>query len=165
MLSESDKTEIKLHRVVYIAQSYSKLPEKAYTNAVRWTALLLDKGYFVFSPILHTHNFYVTGKEWCYNSFGERSCDRCGIQGDCTTPECIAIHNIEKLNFVNWDLQLLRKFVPNRVTMAFAEDCIIVRGVDNWEVDLDKSKGAKEEYNFARIYKFQIVRLSELLEG
>lgn len=163
-LTAMQKENIRQHDVVYIAQSYSKMPEKAYANAVRWTALLLDRSYTVFSPILHTHSYYKTGKEWTYNNFGEKSCDGCGIQDSCTTPECMAIHNIEKTNFVSWDLQILRKFIPNRITMAFAEDCIVVYGVDKWEVDKDKSEGAYKEYNFGRVYGFNIIRLRDLLE-
>ena len=44
--------------IYYLAQPYSKDPEKSFTRAIVYTNAIISTGKFVFSPVLHTHNYH-----------------------------------------------------------------------------------------------------------
>ena len=43
--------------ILYLAQKYSGIEEGSFMEAVRLTRHLINRGYTVFSPILHTHPY------------------------------------------------------------------------------------------------------------
>lgn len=44
-------------KIVVLLQPYSYDPNEAFDRAVKMVTFLRNQGYFVFSPILHTHHF------------------------------------------------------------------------------------------------------------
>ena len=47
----------------YLCHPWTFNPEKSWDNAVRWTHQLYQRGWTVFSPILHTHKFWEEMKK------------------------------------------------------------------------------------------------------
>lgn len=98
----------------YLAQKYRGIEMESFMNACKWTKQLLDKGYFVFSPILHSHTFSLTvGNKIkgvsCYKSHN------CPVTEISLQKDCLQVDDICKykktidesgIDWLEWDLKI-----------------------------------------------------------
>jgi hypothetical protein len=177
--------------ILYLAQAYSIDPAKAFQNAAQWTKSLRKMGFFVFSPILHTHPYHslLKNSDWDYTAeedyvawdlaIVDAMClpiPKCGAieagYSQCCHDQCIDCNFRSRIT-EHWKC-LRDAWVQPNVAMVFADDCLskgymldpMSQGDwdKNWFVNDKKSKGAKMEYDFAVKHHIRCLRLTELLK-
>jgi len=107
--------------IYYLAHPWSNDPEESFKNAVKWTRQLREKGYYVFSPILHTHPYWKelkkTKNEKEIEEIKQPKAEILDI------PEIIKGEIIKKIeekeieeylkkeNWLDWDLKFVKAFM------------------------------------------------------
>ena len=93
--------------IYYLAHPWKSNPERSFNRAVQWTVMLRKKGLFVFSPILHTHGFLATLKQWQWDE-------------KLVAPSIIdkTVSNYLKYeDWYAWDIALLEALRPNVIIL------------------------------------------------
>ena len=109
----------------YLAQPWTYNPDESFGKAVEWVFQLRSKGFYVFSPILHTHSYW---KE--LSNYGKEK-----------------YHNyLNKENWLTWDLEFMeglmkgrREAIINSVHREFGFDTGITVLMDSSAIGKDFS--------------------------
>lgn len=129
--------------VLYLAQSYSHDPEGAFMIACEITTSLRKKGFVVFSPILHCHNYHQYMKSTLGKSF--------------------------RGNYVQWDLSLVDRLaygpIPTHQRGLYNPSLVMIFHDNCFSPDVTRfiSKGAEREYKWAKLNRVKCFRLSDVL--
>jgi hypothetical protein len=170
-------------KMIYIGHPWTYNPYKSFQNAVKWTRQLRQFGFFVFSPILHTHPYWKETKNWVCGFGGlPENCPK--DSGECETTNCKYFGYKE--DWLDWDLRIIKGFMKNDGGMyyplfqgeqmgrfKFDSGIFIVLSktafthvyADNIQGRDWHSKGCKTEYEFAKENFIQIFELESFLEG
>ena len=123
--------------IYYLAHPWATHPTQSFNNAVAWTHQLREMGYYVFSPILHTHPYWrqLTDQN--------------------------QLKYIGEEDWVEWDLKIMETMIPNVIILmsntAYDFDDKNRLG---W-----LSLGCRLEYYFAQEKKIKIYELESFFQG
>lgn len=154
-----------INRLLYLAQRYTGIEREAWDLAFYYTNRLLELGYTVFSPILHTHNFH---EELFYklvfhhdNTVNNLMHMQKHPLAECSSEDC-PVKQIKLPDYLQWDLNILDKIKDGRLVIVMAHTAFrrLEGGRVHW-----LSKGAYEEYLWAIDKGVPVVELDPLLEG
>jgi hypothetical protein len=176
------------NKIYYIAHPYSDNPEQSWNNACEWTSYLRNKGYILFSPILHTHPFHEHVMKVCqYSSkFLNKKfkyvewdldilnalmagdgcvtyyCQDCGhsnVSDQDPLTICELCHQTMPPSY-HYDSKLVVLLSKNAYEMTF-----VTGDINNWVISKWLSTGCEKEYEFAKKHYIQILELEAFLAG
>ena len=139
--------------IYYLAHPWASNPEQSFQNAITWTQHLRQKGYAVFSPILHTHPYWkeITKKYGCDT----------WLAWDLTIldsfKECIILMSktaIKTDYMHNYPFSL-------HYALCYGD---VADGYKNWK-DSWHSQGCRQEYEFAKTHGIPVYELEAFLKG
>jgi len=123
--------------IYYLAQPWRINPHQSFYNAVKWTYQLREMGYYIFSPILHTHPYW--------NALVEKTEQQYKKEED----------------WVEWDLKIMEALIPHIIIlMSNTAYRINNRKEIGW-----LSLGCRLEYLFAVEKNIKIYELEAFLNG
>ena len=125
--------------IYYLAHPWSNDPTQSFINAVSWTQKLRDIGYYVFSPILHSHPYWEFLK-----SLNSKNAE---------------IY-LEDEDFIEWNLQILKEFKDVIILMSNTAYTYNDKGQIGWF-----SLGCRLEYLFAIEHGIKIYELEAFFDG
>jgi len=153
-----------MDKIYYLAHPYASDPLQSFKNAVHWTVQLRRMGFFVFSPICHTHPFdKVVEKEMT-----EQLPD-----ADLLLAR---MEFLEMIDYYKWDIAILEALKPNVIVLMdmnamnwqevrhYAKD-----GSGNIEysqmITKFNSHGCELEYDWAHKHFVPVYNLQRFLQG
>lgn len=181
--------------IYYLAHPWASNPELSFRNAITWTQHLRQKGYFVFSPILHTHPYWkeITKKCCCdaeKAGYGighahdqcigcEYSSNIFAVKWQCNYPYELKEY-IETEDWLAWDLAILGSFRECIVLLSnTAYRKTQIPDLESYWKELQKhpekqtiwetccwiSQGCRQEYEFAKTHGIPVYELEAFLNG
>ena len=125
--------------IYYLAHPWKSNPTRSFINAITWTQKLRNMGYYVFSPILHTHPYWEFLKS--LNCVGD---DKYLVEED----------------WLEWDLKILKEFKEVIILMSNTSYKYDEKGRIGWV-----SLGCRLEYLFAKENKIKVYELESFFDG
>lgn len=162
--------------IFYLTQPYSSNPLLSFELAKEWTAILREKGFYPFSPILHSHPFH----EWYKKNRM--------IGSNCLYTDNFNKIANETMKYIELDLALLKgwcvfreyvnpygqcevgsellPFQPN-VIMLLSKTAFNKNWIFDTEHEITEwySEGCQKEYEFAKENHIRVLELEAFLKG
>jgi len=140
--------------IYYLAHPWSNNPNQSFKNAAAWTMQLRTMGYYVFSPILHTHPYWKLLKKVCDET----------------------AEYAKNEDWLDWDIKMIEGLMDKPswgIVQKYNQGVTILMSNTAWGLvstfDEDPmlwfSKGCEKEYKFAKENDIRVLRLEEFLEG
>ena len=161
-------------KIGYLANPWKFNPEQSFNNAVQWTVKLRNMGFYLFSPILHTHPFWVKLHWWQQDEqFGAAS-----------IIDKTVSNYLKNEDWITWDLRIIDGFAAHdgfeklhgegtydsKLFMLMDKSAFTLKPVDHiMEIGMKNvywhSQGCRQEYEKAKAEHIQIFELQAMLNG
>jgi len=140
--------------IYYLAHPWKNNPSLSFTNAVAWTQQLRSMGKVIFSPILHTHPYWLSLKNLSSKGDAEYLAHEEWLDWDLALMEGFLNHDddyyINTGEIIKYDSGLTVLLSRTAYDM----------GMEHWY-----SSGCKEEYLWAKQHHVRVLELESFLQG